>query len=99
MLPTAPGGLRGSARIGLPSMFVLYVLLAALALVICVFAAPIGRALGVVDHPDGKRKMHQRETPLVGGLALILPVAVMAVERALSTDLGHFYGVIALTVT
>ena len=36
----------------------------------CENARHIGRRLGVVDRPDGKRKLHVRPTPLVGGIAL-----------------------------
>ena len=30
----------------------------------------IGKALGLLDHPDGGRKLHARPTPLVGGIAV-----------------------------
>ena len=65
-----------------PHMIVLYVALAALALGLCLAAAPLGRFLGVVDVPDGRRKTHSRETPLVGGTATVLPVLAMAVVLA-----------------
>ena len=37
----------------------------------------IGRVLGVMDRPDGARKLHGEATPLVGGLALALPLVVL----------------------
>ncbi len=45
---------------------------AVLALAVGHFALPLGRALGLLDHPDkdGGRKRHARTTPLVGGFAL-----------------------------
>jgi UDP-GlcNAc:undecaprenyl-phosphate GlcNAc-1-phosphate transferase len=44
------------------------------ALLILIFAWPIGDALGVIDHPDNGRKNHARATPLAGGIAIALPV-------------------------
>jgi UDP-GlcNAc:undecaprenyl-phosphate GlcNAc-1-phosphate transferase len=48
----------------------------ALALIVCLYAQPIGRALKVMDAPDEHRKHHRRPTPLVGGIAIMLPLAV-----------------------
>lgn len=41
-------------------------------------AMPIGRKLGLLDIPDGRRKFHRAVTPLVGG-AGIVPCALAAV--------------------
>lgn len=43
-----------------------------MALVIGLFAGPIGRYFGLLDFPDGVggRKLHTRVTPLVGGMAV-----------------------------
>ena len=38
---------------------------------VCVWASPIGRGLGVLDHPDKARKLHKRATPQVGGIAIL----------------------------
>lgn len=38
---------------------------------ICMRAAPLGSYLGLIDKPDNVRKLHERPTPLVGGVALI----------------------------
>lgn len=48
-----------------------------LAVLVCVKAEPLSKALGVVDTPDpvGGRKRHQFPTPLVGGLAVLAGVA------------------------
>lgn len=53
------------------------VLLCLPALAICTFARRIGRALSVIDMPSGQggRKTHRVPTPLVGGLAIFVPVA------------------------
>jgi len=52
------------------------VLALAIALVICLNARFVGRHLGVMDHPDGTRKRHSHATPQVGGLAIMLSLAV-----------------------
>jgi len=36
----------------------------------------IGAALGVMDHPDQIRKRHLKVTPLVGGLAVMVPLLI-----------------------
>ena len=77
-------------------MIVLYVALAALALGLCLAAAPLGRFLGVVDVPDGRRKTHSRETPLVGGIATVLPVLAMAVVLASTTSFAPLYASLAV---
>lgn len=43
---------------------------------VCFVAQPLARALNVMDMPDGVngRKRHARPTPLVGGLAVMIPV-------------------------
>ncbi len=79
-------------------MIVLYVALAALALGLCLAAAPLGRFLGVVDVPDGRRKTHSRETPLVGGTATVLPVLAMAVVLASTTSFAPLYASLAVVL-
>lgn len=51
----------------------------------------IALRLGVMDHPDGDRKLHVRATPLVGGFAVLLPTVVMALWLAATTDLGPLF--------
>jgi UDP-GlcNAc:undecaprenyl-phosphate/decaprenyl-phosphate GlcNAc-1-phosphate transferase len=48
----------------------------------CSLAGPLGRALGVIDYPDGGRHSHARPTPLVGGIALMVPLFVVALAEA-----------------
>lgn len=62
------------------------ILTAAFALVVCVFGRALGERFGLMDRPDGRRKLHAQATPLVGGLAIALPVSAMAFWLALSTD-------------
>jgi UDP-GlcNAc:undecaprenyl-phosphate GlcNAc-1-phosphate transferase len=44
----------------------------------CSLAGPVGRLLGVIDYPDGGRKSHARPTPMVGGIALMVPLLLVA---------------------
>jgi UDP-GlcNAc:undecaprenyl-phosphate/decaprenyl-phosphate GlcNAc-1-phosphate transferase len=54
----------------------------------CSFADRLGRVLGVIDHPDGVRKHHARPTPLVGGIALMVPLLWIALDEALGSRPG-----------
>jgi UDP-GlcNAc:undecaprenyl-phosphate/decaprenyl-phosphate GlcNAc-1-phosphate transferase len=51
--------------------------------VCCSLAGPMGRLLGVIDYPDGGRKSHARPTPMVGGIALMVPLLLVALVKAL----------------
>ena len=44
----------------------------------CSFAGPMGRMLGVIDYPDGGRKSHAKPTPMIGGIALMVPLIFFA---------------------
>ena len=71
---------------------------AALAFVVCLAAAPLGRALGVVDVPDGRRKRHPHATPLTGGLAVALPLALVVTFLAARTAYTPFYLTVAVAL-
>jgi len=45
-----------------------------IALTILLNAEKIGSVLGVIDYPDDTRKTHVRATPLVGGIAMMVPM-------------------------
>jgi len=47
-----------------------------LTLVTCLYAEPICRALGLLDYPDGVRKNHTTPTPTIGGVAIVVPIAL-----------------------
>jgi UDP-GlcNAc:undecaprenyl-phosphate GlcNAc-1-phosphate transferase len=47
----------------------------------CSLAGPIGRLLGVIDYPDGGRHTHARPTPLIGGIALMVPLVIVALAE------------------
>ena len=46
---------------------------------ICYFAEVLGISLRLVDVPDGVRKTHTKTTPLVGGLAVLVPSLALSV--------------------
>jgi UDP-GlcNAc:undecaprenyl-phosphate GlcNAc-1-phosphate transferase len=49
-----------------------------LTVAICIFAWPIGQWLGVIDFPNAERKSHAGPTPMVGGIAVMAPLAAWA---------------------
>lgn len=51
----------------------------ALSALICLMAPRIGSLLGVMDKPDTFRKLHRGAVPLIGGLAILLPAAVIGI--------------------
>ncbi|MGD0192659.1 MAG: MraY family glycosyltransferase [Rhizomicrobium sp.] len=57
-----------------------------LTVAICIFARQIGDRLGVVDVPDSLRKSHPDPTPLVGGIAIMLPLAVWSAIQLFTND-------------
>ncbi|MBM3568785.1 MAG: undecaprenyl/decaprenyl-phosphate alpha-N-acetylglucosaminyl 1-phosphate transferase [Alphaproteobacteria bacterium] len=62
--------------------------LALITLAVCLRARPIARRLGLMDLPDGRRKIHDRPTPLLGGIAVMPPVLVMLVWLAATEEVG-----------
>jgi UDP-GlcNAc:undecaprenyl-phosphate GlcNAc-1-phosphate transferase len=51
----------------------------AIALAVLLAAAPLAARLGVIDRPDNGRKRHLRDTPLVGGIAIMVPLLLWSV--------------------
>ena len=64
---------------------------AALSALVCSFAQIFGRAMRLIDRPDGVRKLHEVETPLIGGLALLIPSLGVSIIYLLSHP--NFMGV------
>jgi UDP-GlcNAc:undecaprenyl-phosphate/decaprenyl-phosphate GlcNAc-1-phosphate transferase len=63
--------------------------------VCCSFASRLGQWLDVIDHPDGLRKRHARPTPLVGGIALMVPlVPVAGFEAMVRPGADGIFGVL-----
>ena len=54
---------------------------ALLSTAICLFALPIAQWLKVIDYPDSGRKAHPSPTPLVGGIAIMVPLILWCVVR------------------
>jgi UDP-GlcNAc:undecaprenyl-phosphate GlcNAc-1-phosphate transferase len=58
---------------GLPATSEFLLLVAvAIAIVVCLNAKAIAERLGVMAHPDPHRRRHERPTPQVGGMAILL---------------------------
>ena len=62
-------------------MLIAYILAGLFAMVVCVFGPAIGRRLHVMDSPDGQRKFHAEPTPLVAGIAVMVPPIVLGRKR------------------
>jgi len=75
-----------------------YVLCGALTLVVCIFSRQIGAYLALIDEPDRKRKNHARPTPLVGGLAIIVPLVLTTAVLALEDGQFRLYGTLMLAL-
>ncbi|MSP82036.1 MAG: undecaprenyl/decaprenyl-phosphate alpha-N-acetylglucosaminyl 1-phosphate transferase [Alphaproteobacteria bacterium] len=74
-----------------------FVFLCGVTLLICANASTIAGVIGIVDHPDGRRKRHPHPTPLVGGLAVVAPFVVWCVATALDRAEDLLYPALALT--
>ena len=77
-------------------MYLCYLIAAAFALAVCLAANRIGGLLRVVDSPDGVRKTHDSDTPLVGGVAVIVPFVFMAVYLGTTSNFAPLYYVLAV---
>ena len=62
---------------------------------VCLCARSLGQRLGVLDMPDGRRKLHAEATPLVGGIAVMVPTLLTALYLAVATDFGRYYTAVA----
>ncbi|MFM2044482.1 MAG: hypothetical protein RLY86_3058 [Pseudomonadota bacterium] len=56
-------------------------------LAVCLARFPIARSLGLMDMPDGLRKLHGRPVPLVGGIAVMVPFALLGAGFGLAAGL------------
>jgi UDP-GlcNAc:undecaprenyl-phosphate/decaprenyl-phosphate GlcNAc-1-phosphate transferase len=53
-------------------------------IVACLRALPLGKSLDVIDMPDLGRKQHDKPTPLIGGIAIMMAIAVWVALRILT---------------
>lgn len=89
--------LSGSLQSGEPMFVILTLCFGVLVVIGCSSAQRIGCWLDVIDHPDSARKHHARPTPLVGGIALMMPLlVVMACEAVRQPSLASLFGVLGV---
>jgi UDP-GlcNAc:undecaprenyl-phosphate/decaprenyl-phosphate GlcNAc-1-phosphate transferase len=77
-------------------MLIVYILAGLFAMLVCVFGPAIGRRLQVMDLPDGERKLHAVPTPLVAGIAVMVPPIVVGLVQAQLSQWAPLYLAIAL---
>lgn len=66
---------------------------------VCFRAETLGRRLGLLDYPDATRKLHLAPTPLVGGVASIVPLlAVAALEGWRQPEHAGLFAVLAVAI-
>lgn len=53
------------------------------------YARQIGEFLGIMDHPDLDRKRHAHVTPLVGGIAIMIPLLMWTAATFLWGGVSH----------
>src|SRR6516225_7129620 len=63
---------------------------------LCLLLTPLVRAAarrcGLVDEPDGRRKMHGRPIPVAGGIAVLLTTVAVLVGVLLTVDVWQSIG-------
>jgi UDP-GlcNAc:undecaprenyl-phosphate GlcNAc-1-phosphate transferase len=55
---------------------VLCLLCATATTLVCMYCRAIGEQTGLMDRPDHVRKLHDTDTPLIGGIAVLLPLII-----------------------
>ena len=68
---------------------------AAFALAVCSAGKRLANWLGVMDVPDGSRKRHPHPTPLVGGIAVSVPVFATLLVAATTSHFAPVYTCVA----
>ncbi len=72
------------------------IIAAAISALISLLSRPIGARLGIMDAPDGLRKIHPVVTPLTGGLAVGVPALLALFYGAYATSFMPYYLTAAL---
>ena len=76
-------------------LLTVYIVAALFTFAVCFFGRRTGTLLRVMDQPDGRRKLHATPTPLVAGLAVMIPVIAMGLTQSQETHWAPLY----LTIT
>jgi UDP-GlcNAc:undecaprenyl-phosphate GlcNAc-1-phosphate transferase len=77
-------------------VLIAYILGGLFATLVCIYGPAIGRWLRVMDFPDGRRKLHAAPTPLVAGIAVMVPPIVLVLVQAQLSVWRPLYLAIAL---
>lgn len=57
---------------------------------VCLYSTHVATSAGLVDRPDGILKLHSTETPLIGGLAVLIPTFVVSLVYTFVFDYQPF---------
>ncbi len=67
-------------------------------LFICLLARPLANKLKVMDFPDGERKRHKLPTPLIGGLAIAIPMLGVGIFLSTDSDIAGVYTGLSIAI-
>ncbi len=77
----------------IPRILTLFVTSFVLCLIVTYVVRAVALRWGLVDRPDGRRKVHPKPIPVAGGLAVLLAsVGVLSVMLYLSDNIGYALG-------
>ena len=79
-------------------MYLALILAGLATLSICLMARPLANKLRVMDVPDGDRKRHKAPTPLIGGLAITLPMLGAGIFLSSNSSLAGIYIALSISV-
>jgi UDP-GlcNAc:undecaprenyl-phosphate GlcNAc-1-phosphate transferase len=79
-------------------MYLALILAGLATLSICLMARPLANKLRVMDVPDGDRKRHKAPTPLIGGLAITLPMLGAGIFLSSNSSLAGIYIALSMSV-
>jgi len=79
-------------------MYLALILAILATLSICLFARPLAIKLKVMDFPDGGRKRHKTPTPLIGGLAITVPMFGVGIFISTDSSIAGIFIALAVAV-
>ena len=71
--------------------FYIFIFAGTFSFIVCFFSFRLGKVFSVMDIPDGKRKLHSRPVPLIGGIASMIPVVITALILSKFSDFEKLY--------